>query len=256
MNHNTVQFGENTVTKTSTAKLMSVEVEKTVRAAKIGENCGLFYVPKVLEYDKGKGVAVFERIHQIRPIGNVIKSTKHCKSIVEQIGCSLAVIHRELTLPENMTIELPTEFRLAGTEVFFHGDFNGINVCVVPYKPSIVILDWQMTNLHGGEATFGSRYFDLLWFINYLLWNPTIKYLFQDPINKVVKPFLQSYFNGTACSDDAEMLIEYSYNFFEAKSPAKKQYPSRRKRYMFQYSNGLTRRFIKSLHSFNPDNIL
>ena len=233
---------------------MCVEVEKTLRAYEIGKNCGLFCVPKVLEYDKDKGEAVFERVHQITPVGNVFKRLKDCNSIVEQIGISLAVIHRELTLPSDMTIELPSEFRLPGTEVYFHGDFNGSNVCVTPNTPYIVILDWQMTSKHGGEATYGSRYFDLVWFINYLLWTPTLKYLFHDPVNKVAKLFLQSYFKESKLLFDTEALMQYSKNFFEFKLPARKQYTSWKRHLLLKRSNVLANRFVKSLQSFQPDN--
>jgi hypothetical protein len=254
MRPSTIKFEKSTVTKTSAPKLMCVEVEKTLRACKIGEDCGLFCVPKVLDYDNDEGVAVFERLPLISPVANILKKTKNCNSIVEQIGSALAVIHRELTLPDDMTIELPQEFRLAGTEVYFHGDFNGVNVCIVPNAPSILILDWQMTGQHGGEATYGSRYFDLLWFINYLLWTPNYKFLFNDTVNKVAKLFLESYFKESESIYDVEMFIRYSKNFFEAKLPNRKQNAGWRESFLLPLSYVLTKRFIKSLNSLQPDN--
>ena len=251
MSHSTIHFEKNTVTKTSKPEQMRIEVEKTLRARDIGENCGLFHVPKVLDFDKEKGVTVFERIHDINPVLNFLRNTKKCNSIIEQMGISLAIIHKELTLPYDMIIKLPPEFRLEGTEVFLHGDFNGINIGVIPKKPSIIILDWQMTSIHGGEATYGSRYFDLIWFINYLLWTPTIKYLFNIPVNKVAKLFLESYFKEASLPYDANMIIKYSKNFFRVKLPERKQHACRQKRYLLPYYNILTKRFIKSLDSIN-----
>lgn len=247
MRHSTIQFGKNTVTKTSAPRLMGIEVEKTLRANEIGKKCGLFKVPEVLDYDKVKGIAVFERINEIDPIKNFLNKTKNYNSIVEQVGYALAVIHRELILPNDMTIELPQEFMLPGTEVYIHGDYNGINICVVPCTPSIVILDWQMTSRHGGEATYGSRYFDLVWFINYLLWTPTFKYLFHDPVIKVAKLFLQSYFKGIESTYDAEIFVRYCENFFETKMPDRKFHTSIQKRYLIPRSNALTKKFINSV---------
>jgi hypothetical protein len=247
--NSTIKIGENTVTKTSDPKRMSVEVEKTLRARTIGKNCGLFYVPEVLEYNNSKGLAVFERIHHISPIINVLKSTKQCSPIVKQVGSALAVIHRELTLPDEMIIELPLEFRSHGTEVFIHGDFNPINVCISLDTPSIIILDWQMTGQHGGEATYGTRYFDLIWFVNYLLWSPTFKFFFPDQVNKITKLFFQSYFKESGLFYDVEMFVRYSNNFFETKLPDRKKTTSRAERYLLPYSKELTKRFIKSLNS-------
>jgi tRNA A-37 threonylcarbamoyl transferase component Bud32 len=250
-----IQFGRNTVTKTSSPDKMRIEVEKFIRAFEIGKSCGLFYVPEVLDYDEAKGVAVFERIHKFYPMANVFRNAKHANSIMEQIGSSLAIIHESLTLPDDMVIELPSEFRLSGTDVFIHGDFTGMNVGIVQDQTSIVILDWQMTYIHGGEATYGSRFFDLVWFVNYLLWQPQFNYLVQDPIKHLVKPFIQAYYKETEFIYDAETFMQYCRNFFETKLPGRKQYNSRRDRYLFPFCHALSRRFVKSILLIHQDMI-
>lgn len=247
MRNSTIRFGKNTATKTADPDLMRVEVEKTRRAYEISRNCGLFRVPEVLEYDEAKGMAVFERIHRIYPVRNVVNGSSQYKSLIEQIGRSLAVIHRNLTLPYDMRIALPPEFNLPGTEVFLHGDFNGINVCVAKCLPSIVILDWQMTSRHGGKATYGSRYFDVIWFVNYMLWTPTIHYLFCDPVSPMARYFLESYFKEAEFSYDAEMFVRYTKCFFETMLPFRKQHARWRTRYLLPRSRILTQRFIESL---------
>ncbi len=253
MQKGTIQFGKNTVTKTSAPDLMRVEVEKTRLAFEIGKDCGLFRVPEIVEYNEDKGIAVFERIHGISPFRSLAKGSSQYKSIVEQIGRSLAIIHRKLVLPDKMTIALTDEFNLPGTEVFFHGDFNGINVCISACLPSVVILDWQMTSRHGGRATYGSRYFDIIWFINYILWTPTIQYLFSDPVSTMAKDFLESYFKESGLSYNMREFVHYAKDFFDTKLPLRKQHASWKERYLLKRSNILTKRFVKSLETIMPD---
>jgi len=249
MRHSYIKLEKNTVTKTAAPGLMRVEIEKTRRAFEIGRDCGFFRVPEILEYDEAKGVAVFERIQQISPVRNVANGTRQYKSLMEHIGRSLAVIHQELALPRDMIITLPPEYNLPGTEVFIHGDFNGINVCVSTCSPSIVILDWQMTSRHGGQATYGSRYFDLIWFVNYMLWTPTIFYLFYDPVSPISRSFLKSYFKESELAYEAEIFVQYARGFFETKLPFRKQHASWRTRYLLTRSDNLTQKFIESLES-------
>lgn len=249
MQHATIQFGKETVTKMSAPNLMRIEVEKNLRAYEISQDCGLFRVPNIVDYDETKGIAVFERIHEMNPIQNIINQTKHYNIYIEQIGRALAVIHQNLKLPKDMIVELPLEFKLPGTEVFIHGDFNGVNVALIPHSPSIVILDWQMTAQHGGQATYGSRYFDIIWFINFFLWNPRIKYLFNNQVIRVAELFIQSYFNEANLPYDAGILAKYSQKFFDAKLPARKKNINWRTRHLLPLSNKLTKNFINSLHA-------
>lgn len=249
MRHSTIQIGKNTVTKTAAPDLMRIEVEKTRRAFEIGRDCGLFRVPRVLDYDEDKGVVVYERIKGIQP---AISRVKQSRPIVERIGRSLAVIHRTLSLPQEMVAPLPPEFVLPGTEVFLHGDFNCCNVCLHACSDAIVIIDWQMTARHGGQATYGSRYFDLLWFVNYLLWTPTASYLFCNPVAPVAKSFLESYFREAEILYDANALVLYAKDFFAVKLPRRKQHATWRTRYLLPRSNVLTQRFIESLKTLDP----
>ena len=223
---------------------MRIEAEKTRRAFQIGRDCGLFRVPKVLDYDEANGILVFERIDGIHPISSTIR---RCPSIVERVGRSLAIIHQNLFLPESMKIPLPSEFALAGTEVFLHGDFNGCNVCLHPCSKSIVIIDWQMTSRHGGRATYGSRYFDLIWFINYMLWKPSVSNLFHDPVSPVAKLLLESYLCQAGVPYDSARIEQYAKNFFSVKLPLRKAQNGWKARTLIHRSNALTQKFIKSL---------
>lgn len=251
MRHSSIQFEKYTVTKSAEPDLMRIEVEKTRRAFQISRDCGLFRVPEVLDYDDAKGVAVFERIERIQPIQNFIFRTKQVKPLMETLGCALAIIHRRLTLPYEMTITLPPEFDLPGTEVFLHGDFNGYNVCFEPQSSMIVVLDWQMTAIHGGHATYGTRFFDIIWFVNYMIWVPMLRYWLGDAITPAVKLFVKFYFAESGISYDAEMLVRYAKSFVEQQRPyrIKQCVDSYRARCMFSRSLSRTQKFIESLKS-------
>jgi hypothetical protein len=250
----TIQIGKNVVTKTSSPERMFIEVEKTIRACEIGKRSGLFSVPAVLEYDKINGVAVFEKIDKLSPIATILKVSENYSSVIKQLGKALAVIHRELKLPPEMISELPGEFRSEGTDVFLHGDFNGINVCVIPQAPFITIIDWQMTSKHGGEATYGSRYFDLLWFINYLLQMPEYYFPFKSPVNKVAELLFQSYFLEADLSYDAESVTRYAREFFKAKMSEIRMNPdSRRDRFLMPFTRMHVQGFLRSLNLILAD---
>lgn len=247
MRHSNIQFGKNTVTKTTAPELMRVEVEKNRRAFKISKECGLFCVPEVLDYDETKGVAVFERIKNIQPIQGIIFKTSQIKCLMERVGTSLAIIHQRLILPYEMSIALPSEFDLPGTEVFLHGDFTADNICFQKRTSMIFILDWQMTARHGGQATYGSRYFDLFWLMNHMIWAPKLRYLLRDPVTPITKFYIESYFTESGITYDEEMLVRYAKGFFERKLPFRKQNATRMTRHLLPLSRVLTQRFIESL---------
>jgi tRNA A-37 threonylcarbamoyl transferase component Bud32 len=243
----TTQFSRHTVTKTNEPELMRVEVEKTRKAFQIGRDCGLFYVPEVLDFDERKGVAVFERIEGIAPIYTEVPLGKEYNILAELLGESLAVIHENLILPCDMLLPLPPEFALPQNEVFLHGDLSVYNVCVGKRWPPIVILDWQMTAVHGAKATFGTRYFDLMWFVNNLLYRPTIRYLIGNPIASVSRKFLETYFKTARLEYKADEITSYAKHFFDVKMPLRKQHSNRMTRFLLPRSNVLTEKFIGSL---------
>ncbi|MBN2720849.1 MAG: hypothetical protein JXR72_07095 [Proteobacteria bacterium] len=245
MRHATVQFGKNTIIKTADPELMRVEVEKTRRAFEIGRASGLFRVPEVLDYDEAGGVATFELVQGLRTF---VSSINRNAPFAERVGMALAVVHRELSLPPSMVFPLPEHFNVAGTEVFFHRDFNGKNVCLQAGSGSIVILDWQMTWHHGGKATYGSRFFDLIWFMDYLIWAPKYSHLFHDPVVPVAKTFLSAYFSEAAIPYDPKAFETYAREFFERDLPQRKGHVTSPHRYLlFRASQSIKERFLEYL---------
>lgn len=247
-----IHIGEHTVTKTDEPRLIRIEVEKSRQASRIGEACGLFCVPDVLDFDEDKGLAVFKRIERIAPIRQVISRHEEYIALVGNLGAALAVIHRELQLPADMLLPLPAQFSSSHNEVFFHGDLSVDNVCVGVKNPPLVILDWQMTPVHGGNATYGTGYFDLMWFVFNLLYRPTIRHLFGNPTAKVLRVFFESYFSEANVNYDSDDIRSYADNFFQANLPYITKAPLSRKarlkqRVFLPRCHALKREFIRTL---------
>ena len=87
--------------------------------------------------------------------------------------------------------------------------------------------------------------------MNYLLWTPSVGYLFRDPVGPVAKSFLESYFREAEIPYDADMLVLYAKAFFAVKLPLRKQHTTLWTRYLLPRSRVLTQRFIESLKTLD-----
>ncbi len=254
MQKSTIKFGKNTVTKTSAPDLMRIEVEKTRRAFEIGRNCGLFRVPEVLDHDEEAGSAVFERL-DVKPVSKTVPWGKR-KNLAKILGDSLAIIHKELKLPDDMLVPLPDQFALPDEEVCLHGDLSVNNVCVGAIWPPVAIIDWQMTPLFGGHATCGTRYFDIFWFINNLISRPYTRFLFSNPVAPVGTAFIKSYFRQSQICYDPDRIVMYAKQFFDVLMPLIRQMIIRdskgRARLLLPYSEAILKDFIESLKTLEP----
>ena len=253
LRHSTIHFASDTVTKSSRPDLMRVEIEKTRRASSIGKNCGLFRVPEILNYNETKGVAVFERLN-IEPMSKAVPWGGDRITLAKNLGTALAIIHRELTLPTDMIIPLPEEFAFPHDEVFLHGDLSVDNVCVGTVWPPITVIDWQMTCHLGGAATYGTRYFDIFWFISNLINRPYTRFLFFDPVAPVARVFLESYFHRAQLPYNAEKVVTYAEQFFAIEMERARQEivqnSKGRARLLLPCCRTIAKKFIESLKTF------
>lgn len=255
LRHSTVQFVKDTVVKVSTPDLLHIEVAKTRLAFEIGRRCGLFQVPKVIQYDQSNGTAVFELL-DIKPILKAVLWGVSRINLARYLGSSLAIIHRELLLPDHLRVPLPKEFAFPYDEVFLHGDLSVSNVCVRRSSPSLVIIDWQMTPLYGGKATHGTRYFDILWFVNNLINNPSARFVFGNPVQPIVNIFMESYFQEAQLCYESDMIITYAKRFFDIEMTRIRRNVIKksrgRARLLFPCSQRILKEFMKSLETFKP----
>jgi hypothetical protein len=242
--HSELIFTDNTVIKTTSPELMSIEYEKHKRAYEIGKESGLFRVPKIYEIDLNKGVMTLEYINNLTRFSSLLFQTS---DLTERVGRSLAVIHKSLSLSDEMISAIPDE--IASTdEVFLHGDFNGENVCIDKSDNSIVILDWQMTSVYGGKATYGSRLFDLIWFITYSFWEPKIKDIYSNRAIQMANLFIDSYIDESNSSFEKKDIYRYAQDFFELELVKVAKNKSIKKNILLKYSLHLNKKFIKSMN--------
>jgi aminoglycoside/choline kinase family phosphotransferase len=167
-----IEFSADSVRKVGDASLLAVEATKTVRAGEIGEESGLFYVPRVLDFDRDKGVLELERLKGLVTLLRLaIDKDARLLELTGRAGRALAVVHEQLVLPDKIKHQLPPEWMALDSKdgsdqnVFIHGDFASVNVCLHEPSGRLVILDWSAAPIVGRTPTFGSRYFDILWFV-------------------------------------------------------------------------------------------
>ncbi len=195
-----IEFAADSVRKVGDSSLLAVEATKTARAGEIGTESGLFYVPRILDLDLDKGVLVLERLRGLVTLLRLaIDRDARLLELSARAGRALAVIHEQLVLPDKVRHELPAEWMapnlIVGSDknVFIHGDFASVNVCLHEPSGRLVILDWSAAPIVGRTPTFGSRYFDILWFVACVFRSaPGLRFLDWDA-EMIADVFLRDY---------------------------------------------------------------
>jgi aminoglycoside phosphotransferase (APT) family kinase protein len=114
--------------------------------------------------------------------------------LLRKAGQALAVIHERLALPEHTRHELPAEWMACPDEnVFIHGDFAGFNLCFDESSGRLVILDWSSAPLLENVATYGSRFFDIIWFVIFIFYGAPRSCLFNWDAPAMANAFLAGY---------------------------------------------------------------
>lgn len=195
--------------KTGKASLLAVEAMKTQKAGEIGKSTGLFYVPKVVNFNSEAGVLEFELLRGLVPLLEfAIRKDGRLFELLEKAGQALAVVHEQLVLPEEMKFELPPEWMGSSDDnVFIHGDFTIGNVGLHMPSERLVILDWSAAPLLGRTPVFGSKYFDILWFVSRLFNDAPYKAILNWNAEEMADTFIRGY----AGSDPAEKLTKLKH---------------------------------------------
>jgi hypothetical protein len=220
-----VAVQEHTIQKSDAPERMRVEIEKTMRAFDIGRRTGLFRVPEVVDYDERRGVAKFEKVSPLVSIRQRLTFGRGYRSLAERTARALAAVHNLLELPQEMAIPLPSELQDEGNAVFLHGDFSFNNVFVDTGSEELVILDWQMTKLHGGAATYGTRYFDAAWFLNNLFNRYLHHCLLGNGAVEIAQLFLRAYAEVARAEFDMAQYQDYVAQFLVITNQRRQQWP-------------------------------
>ena len=190
-----MEFIGNIARKTGEPSLLAVEAAKSRHARQIGQESGLFYVPKVISFDAAAGVLEFERLEGLITLFDLgARQDERVFGLLRKAGQALAVVHQNLVLPDEMKYELPAEWMDRVDEnVFIHGDFAGFNLCFSKSSEQLVILDWSTAPLLGRVATYGSRFFDIVWFVIYIFYGAPRGCLLSWDAQRMANAFLSGY---------------------------------------------------------------
>lgn len=191
----TMEIVNDIIRKTGEPDILAIEAAKASMAFDIGKDCGLFYVPKVVKLDPDAGMLEFERLDGLVTLLDMAaRKDQRIFEVLNKTGQALAVIHEKLSLPENMKHELPAEWMAcSGDNVFVHGDFAGFNLCLNEPTGRLVILDWSSAPLFGNIATYGSRFFDIIWFVIFIFYGAPRSRFFNWNASAMADAFLAGY---------------------------------------------------------------
>jgi aminoglycoside phosphotransferase (APT) family kinase protein len=183
------------IRKTGEPDTLAIEAAKASMAFDIGKDCGLFYVPKVANFDAKARVLEFERLDGLVTLLDMAaRKDERLLGLLKKTGQALAAIHDKLVLPEEMKHELPAEWMAPPNEnVFIHGDFAGFNLCFDESSGQLVILDWSSAPLLGNVVTYGSRFFDIIWFVIFIFYGAPRRCLFNWDAPAMANAFLSGY---------------------------------------------------------------
>ena len=204
-----MQNGKSIFRKIGNPSVIEIEYIKTNLASNISGETGLFNVPKILYYNKKDGVIDFEYLTHLKSLQNLISNKDNrLFKIFENLGTVLAIIHKNMELPYKYKKELPTEWSDSDTnKVFLHGDFTINNVCYHEPSEKLVILDWSTAPALDTQITFGTKYFDIHWFICSMFTN-ILGFTFSIRTLKIyANAFINSYFEQQVCKKG--MLIQH-----------------------------------------------
>ncbi len=206
-----MEFDGEVARKRGPAERLAIEAAKMRAAAELGARSGAFFVPAVLRFDAGAGVLETERVPGfVRLIDLVTRRDPGLLSSFARVGRALAVVHAELRLRDAPNIPLPAPLAGEPDDVcVLHGDLNGSNVGYDPTQDRVVIIDWSAAHALEGEATVGSRYFDLLWFaVFFFRFRPASAWLGWSP-EAWVGAFLSGYARAVGAGFSAAGLRAY-----------------------------------------------
>jgi aminoglycoside phosphotransferase (APT) family kinase protein len=183
------------IRKTGDPNKLAIEASKASKAFDIGEESDLFYVPKIVNFDAKNGVLEFERLNGLVTLLDMAAyKDERLFEILKRAGQALAVIHEKMVLSEQMKHELPAEWLESPNEnVFIHGDFAGFNLCFDESSGRLVILDWSSAPLLGNVVTYGSRFFDIIWFVIFIFYGAPWRIPFNWDAKGMANAFLSGY---------------------------------------------------------------
>lgn len=206
-----VQFDGDVVRKHRDPAWLAVEVAKTRLAARVGEETGLFYVPRIVHFDAQAGDVAFERIPDLLTIEQLAKRRDpRLEEVVVRSGRALAAVHSRLRLDDPLRIEMSPEWMIPGADcAFLHSDFGPANVFLQEGTGRLVIIDWAAGPCLDRNATFGPRYFELAWSVLGLYIAVPAKCFGPRSARRQADAFLAAYLSQRSETLDADLFRRF-----------------------------------------------
>ncbi|MCZ6698414.1 MAG: hypothetical protein O7D94_05720 [Planctomycetota bacterium] len=228
-----IEVRGNLVRKRGTPSLLSIEFVKTQKARVIGDQCGLFYVPRVIDFDERSGILDLELLPRVRTLHELaVTRDSRIPELMYKAGSALAIVHDHLRLDDESTHPLPREMMTHDNDcAFIHGDFTGGNIVLDEESGRLVILDWSVTPLLGRSATFGPRYFDLVWFVYYWFLARPWTCVSRWNSGAMGDEFLRGYCSNSSFSFSGSAFLQYRKRLEWLWTRDRQRYVRRRPRY-------------------------
>lgn len=225
-----IQFTDGIARKLVPRDLLKIELEKTKRSRLIGETTGLFYVPEIIAFNEQQSTIDFEYLNELHTVQEVaISNDPQLLDIFTRIGAALFAIHDNLVLPEEMKKNLPNEWMCSEQDnVFLHGDFTAHNICFHKASNRIVIVDWSTADFLGGQHTYGSRYFDITWFIYFMFHFLPARFIIRWNAKSMADAFIEGYTGDV--QDRLDLAVLRHFHLKTEKLKRKKFWAGRKNR--------------------------
>lgn len=209
---------------------LRIELEKTKRSAQIGKQTGLFYVPRLIGFNEKENTIDFEYLDGLSTVQELaVSNHSQLIEIFTRIGTALAVIHNNLFLSDHMKRNLPDRWMHPEYDnVFIHGDFTALNVCFHKATNRIVIVDWSAAPFIGAQHTFGSKYFDITWFIYHIFHFLPARAIIRWSAKNMADAFIKGYAEQ---QQTCLQLHTFQYYHLEVEKIKRKKFLSGAKRH-------------------------
>lgn len=150
----------------------AVEACVTRAAGEVARETGVFRVPLVLGV-LGDSLEL-EDLGPLMPLATLMDAgDSRLGGLMLAAGRALGAVHRDMAVPDACGSTLASPWDGPDT-VCLHGDYTAHNV-LVDAEGELVVLDWAAAPMLGTDATRGSSYFDVVWFLAHLRRAPSAK---------------------------------------------------------------------------------
>jgi tRNA A-37 threonylcarbamoyl transferase component Bud32 len=149
-----VVIRDDVIVKTQGPEASRRERLRTQAGHIVGEQTGLFVVPRIITFDDARGQLVFERL-PVFGLQEALADRNRGLVILERVAHALAAIHRGMA----------SGGKAAKAGVPLHGDFGLTNVLYLPASDRLAIIDWANAEWIGFDGDYGPPELDVAVFL-------------------------------------------------------------------------------------------